>query len=70
MKFNITITAEFPQEKGLDFLKPEAKSFLYVKSLQDGIEKALKKIDISQTTEGEKKIVPEKYNISVEAVGK
>lgn len=70
MKFNITITAEFPQEKGLDFLKPEAKSFLYVKSLQDGIEKALRKIDISQTTEGEKKIVPEKYNISVEAVGK
>ena len=70
MKFNITITAEFPQEKGLDFLKPEAKSFLYIKSLQDGIEKAFKKIDISQTTEGEKKIVPEKYNISVEAVGK
>lgn len=70
MKFNITITAEFPQEKGLEFLKPEARTHLYVKSLQDGIDKAIKKVDISQTVEGEKKIVPESYKITVEPLGK
>lgn len=67
MKFNVTMTIDYPDEQELSNLRPDAKSFLYEKSLQEALDGAVKKMDISQTSDSKKKLIPNSYKISVKS---
>ena len=67
MKFSIAITVDYPEEQELAVLKPEVKNSLYENSLKEALDGAMKKMDISQTSDSKKKLLPTSFKISVKS---